>query len=191
VEAFANQSACEGGQDVDVQSREAGATRYRTVAQARTDGQGSFSKLVRPTRTTTYRVRLAQTPACLGTVSDAQTIAVPPRVSLVTRTARLSAGRTVTFQLLCPRGVICSGSVKLRTAAQVRRPTGARQRITLGTRAFQIPGGKRRTTRLSVSASTASALRSRTSLPVSVFITSRDRNGRAVVTTARLTLRTR
>ncbi len=191
VEAFANQAACEGGQDIDVQARDTGATRYRTIARTRTDGQGNFTATIRPARTTSYRARVVQTPACLGAVSDAQVVAVPPRVGLVSRSARLSAGRVVSFQLLCPRGAICSGSVKLRTGAPVQRPGGPRRRITLGTSAFQIPGGGRRTTRLTVSSSTAAALRSRASVPVNVFITSRDRGGRALVSTGRLTLRTR
>ncbi len=191
VEAFANPEACAAGQVVELQSRESGAARYRTFGEVRTDSQGSFEMSVRPSRTTSYRARLGQVSACLGVVSDAQGVAVPPRVGLVSGRATLSAGRVVRFQLRCPRGSICSGSVKLRTAAAVRRPGGTPMRITLGTRAFQIPGGGRRTTSLTVSRGTASALRTRSSVPVDVFVTSRDRSGRAIVSRSRLSVRTR
>jgi hypothetical protein len=191
VEAFANAAGCQSGQPVDLQVRRSGDPRYTTLAQVRTDSEGNFAATITPRSTALYRARIAQTAACLGAVSNSQTIAVPPAVSAVTTVTRLTAGRVVRLQLLCPRGGLCSGTVKLRTARAVRRPGGARQRITLGTRGFQIPGGRRRTTRLIVSAGTARALRTVRSVPLNVFITSRDANGRAVVSRDRLTLRTR
>ena len=191
VEAFANQAACQSGQPVELQGRRPGSPRYTTIAQVRSDAAGSFSATIRAQSTARYRARLAQTAACLGAVSNGETVAVPPAVTAVTTTTRLTAGRVVRLQLLCPRGSLCSGTVKLRTAGAVRRPGGARQRITLGTRGFQIPGGRRRTTRLLVSVATARALRTVSSVPINVFITSRDEAGRAVVTRDRLTLRTR
>lgn len=190
VEAFANAAGCQNGQPVDLQFRSRNARAYTTVAQVRSDATGTFSRTVRPSRSGRYRARVAQTAGCLGAVSDAETVAVPPAVDVATRTARLSSSRAVAFQLRCPSGSLCSGSVKLRTAGSVGKGS-ARRRITLGTRAFQIPSGRRRTTRLIVSSTTAKALRSARSVPVNVFITSRDPDGRAIVLRDRFTLRTR
>ena len=117
-------------------------------------------------------------------------MAVPAQVDVVTRTARLGLGRVVRFQLRCPSGELCTGSVKLRTARPVGRGR-ARRALTLGTRAFQIPGGGRRTTRLSVSPAAARALRTTSTIAINVFITSRDRDGRALVSRDRFTLRAR
>jgi hypothetical protein len=80
--------------------------------------------------------------------------------------------------------------VKLRTAQPVGRGRG-RRALTLGTRAFQIPAGRRRTTRLIVSAPAARALRTTRRVAINAFITSRDRDGRAVTVRDRFTLRTR
>jgi len=191
VEAFANQAACQSRQPVELQARRAGTARYTTIAQLVSDADGGFTTTITADATARYRARLAQTAACLGAVSNSETVAVPPAVTAVTTVARLTAARVVRLQLRCPRGSLCSGTVKLRTAAAVGRPGGARRRITLGTRGFQIPGGQRRTTRLLVSVATARALRTVRSVPVNVFITSRDAAGRAVFSRDRLTLRTR
>lgn len=157
----------------------------------RSDTQGNFATTITVRATGRYRARLAQTAGCLGAVSNRETIAVPPAVSAVTTITRLTASRVVRVQLSCPRGTLCSGTVKLRTASAIRRPGAQRQRITLGTRGFQIPGGRRRMTRLLVSAGTARALRTVRNVQINVFITSRDSSGRAVVSRDRLTLRTR
>ncbi|HEV2769557.1 MAG TPA: integrin alpha [Solirubrobacteraceae bacterium] len=190
VEAFSNPQACQAGQPVALQRRGTGASRYATIATTRTDAQGDFASTIRPSQTASYRALVGQSGACLGAASDAVTVAVPPRVTAVTSSTRL-LGRVVRFQLRCPRGSVCSGTVKLRTAGRVRRPGGARQRITLGTKPFQIPGGGRRTTRLIVSRRNAAALRTVRRVPLNVFITSRDTEGRSAFTRDRLTLRTR
>jgi hypothetical protein len=190
IDAFANVAACQSGQAVELQFRAAGGRRYATVARATTDAAGSFSATVRPRTTGSYRARVGQNALCLGAVSEGATVAVPPAVDVATRTARLGAGRVVRFQLRCPGGSLCAGSVKLRTAQPVGRGRG-RRALTLGTRAFQIPAGRRRTTRLIVSAPAARALRTTRRVAINAFITSRDRDGRAVTVRDRFTLRTR
>jgi hypothetical protein len=116
IDAFANVAACRGGQPVELQFRAAGGPRYTTVARVATDATGNFSATVRPRTTGSYRARVGQSALCLGAVSDGAAVAVPPAVDVVTRITRLGAGRVVRFQLRCPSGSLCAGSVKLRTA---------------------------------------------------------------------------
>ena len=78
LEAFANEAVCEGGIRVSVQSRSVTSPRYRTVARPKSSASGSFSALVRPSRTRVYRARVAQTAQCLGAVSERETVVVRP-----------------------------------------------------------------------------------------------------------------
>lgn len=187
VEAFANGASCQSGQPVVLQFRATGARRFATIAQATSDAAGNFAATVRPRTSGSYRARVGQTDLCLGAVSGSVDVATPPSVDVATRTARLGAGRVLRFQLRCPAGSPCAGSVKLRTARPVGR-RGSRLAITLGTRAFQIPAGRRRTTRLNLSAAAARALRATGRAPINVFITSRDRAGRALSLRDRFTV---
>ena len=190
LEAFTNTAACENGQPVELQFRARRARRYTTIRRVVSDAAGNFATTVRPRTTGRYRARVAQTELCLGAVSDGEAVAVPAQVDVVTRTARLGLGRVVRLQLRCPSGELCTGSVKLRTARPVGRGR-ARRALTLGTRAFQIPGGGRRTTRLSVSPAAARALRTTSTIAINVFITSRDLDGNALVSRDRFALRAR
>jgi len=189
IEATANPAACRAGQLVELQRRAANARRFVTIDLLSSDQDGAFATTIRPRRTSRYRALAGQTDLCLAEASNVETVAVPPVVSVVTRRARL-VGRTVGFKLRCPRGGECSGTVKLRTAVKVGR-RGSRRRRTLGTKAFQIPGHRRRRTRIIVSPRMKSALRTRARVRVNAFITSRDTAGRASFNRDRFILRTR
>ena len=151
VEAFANPAACIGGQQVELQSRTPGQARYTTLARLTTDADGDFGTIVVPERSLRYRARLAQTAQCLGDVSGDVPLAVVSVARLVTRLARLSSSGSVRFQLACPAGPVCNGSVKLRTLNSIRLASGKHARVTLGTSAFQarVAAGARRACRWS------------------------------------------
>ncbi len=190
IESLAGpETTCTVGQVVELQVRASGARRYARLKLVQTDGEGAFETTVRPTRTSRYRALARQTAECLGAASNTETVAVSPVVSVVTRSTLLS-GRTVRFQLRCPRGASCSGTVKLRTAVSVGRGS-SRRRVTLGAKAFQVPGNARRTTRLIVSRRVAALLRTRSRVSLNAFITNRDASGRRSTTRGRFTLRTR
>lgn len=180
---------CEADQLVELQVRAAGARRFTLLRRLRSDKNGDFALTVRPRRTSRYRALVRQTGLCLGAASDSETVAVSPVVSVVTRSTML-VGRSVRFQLRCPRGASCAGTVKLRTAVAIGRGAAAR-RITLGARAFQVPANSRRSTRITLSRRAASLLRTRSRVPLNAFITNRDASGRRSLSRGRFTLRTR
>lgn len=196
VEAFSEGTACVAGQEVQLQRRDATGTRYATFARVQATADGSFTGTDRPTRAARYRALVTQMPGCIGAASDDVAVAMPPAVGLVTRSTSL-AGRAIRIQLRCPatggagRGPVCQGSVKLRTAQAVARPGGGRARLTLGTAAFQIPAGRRRTTRILVNAVSAAAIRRARQVRVTAFITNRDAEGNTVATRGSFTLRAR
>ena len=196
IEATSNPAACQAGQRLELQRRTASNRTFVTFVPVTTDQNGNFAKTIRPTATAQYRALVRQTEACLTEASNTETVAVPPVVSVVTRSTKL-IGRTVRLQLRCPRGGQCAGVVKLRTAdaaaprrTKVRRG-GSRQRMALGAKAFQVPGNRWRTTRITVSRRIERALRTRLRVRVNAFITNRDQAGRAVFSRDRFTLRTR
>jgi FG-GAP repeat len=76
IEAFANASRCEPGQQVLLQSRAPGRSRYRTLARLRTNRAGDFQRRLRPLRTAVYRARVEQTAECLGAVSNRELVGV-------------------------------------------------------------------------------------------------------------------
>ena len=197
VEAFSDVSGCVAGQDVQLQRRQATGTRYATFARVQTAADGAFTATDKPTSAVHYRALATQTPGCIGVASNDVEVAVPPEVGLVTRSTSLPGNRAIRIQLRCPtsggagRGPVCQGSVKLRTAQTLARPGGGRARLTLGTAAFQIPAGRRRTTRILVTPVTARALRRGRQVRVTAFITNRDAAGNTVATRGSFTLRTR
>jgi hypothetical protein len=76
LEAFANQAACEGNEDVELQRRTPTQARYRTFAHVTTTSGGDFSASTRPGRTYVYRARVGQTSECLGAVSGRERVDV-------------------------------------------------------------------------------------------------------------------
>ncbi|HWC27025.1 MAG TPA: hypothetical protein VG474_10620, partial [Solirubrobacteraceae bacterium] len=189
ISASSNPAACQAGQPVELQRRFAGNRSFVTVARATTDQSGSFAVTIRPRRTAAYRALVRVTARCLAAASNTERVSVPPVVTVIqTRTTLI--GRTIRFQLRCPRGGLCSGTVKLRTASPVG-PSGSRRRVTLGASAFQIPGNGRRRTRIVVSPRMRALLRTRRTVRLNAFITSRGPDGRAGFSTDRLVLRTR
>jgi hypothetical protein len=76
VEAFANQSACERGQQVAVQRRRPTSARFSTFALRTSAADGSFRASLKPRRTYVYRARLAQSAQCLGAVSEREKVSV-------------------------------------------------------------------------------------------------------------------
>lgn len=197
VEAFSEAGGCVAGQEVQLQRRQATQARYVTFARVPTTADGAFTGTDRPTRTTRYRALVIQTPGCIGAASNDLAVAVPPAVTLVTRSTSLAGSRAIRIQLRCPstggagRGPLCQGSVKLRTAQAVARPGGGRARLTLGTAAFQIPAGRRRTSRILLTPATARSLRRARQVRVTAFITNRGAEGSTVATRGTFTLRTR
>ena len=190
IEATADPGACQAGQAVELQRRTAATGTFATFARTTSDGNGMFAATVRPRQTAQYRALVRESTRCLAEASNVETVAVPPVVSVLTRSTRLS-GRTVRFQLRCPGGGgQCSGTVKLRTASNVGR-RGPRRPVTLGARAFQIPAGGRRQTQIRISRRVASALRTRSRVTINVFVTGRDTAGRASFSRDRFVLRTR
>ncbi len=185
----ASPTACAAGQAVELQSRRSGQRRFTRLGLVQSDADGDFQTTVRPTRTTRYRALLRQTELCLGAGSDTATVSVVQVVSIATRSTML-AGRTVGFQLRCPRGDVCAGTVKLRTAVSVGQGD-SRRRVTLGAKAFQVPGNARRTTRITVSPLVAAMLRTRPRTTLNAFITNHDSDGRRSTSRGRLTLLTR
>ncbi len=188
IDATGDPAACQAGQPIEFQRRTVSTARFSTFARATSDADGTFVTTIRPRQTARYRALVRESDRCLAEASNSETVAVPPVVSVLTRSARL-IGRTVRLQLSCPGGGACSGTVKLRTASRVGRGSGAV--LTLGTRAFQVPAGGRRQTRISVTPRAASALRTRSRVTINVFVTSRGTAGQASFSRARLILRTR
>jgi uncharacterized protein YkwD len=76
IEAFANQSACEVGQQVVLQLRRPTRARFTTFAQRTSAADGSFKASLKPGRTYVYRARVAQSAQCLGAVSERETVTV-------------------------------------------------------------------------------------------------------------------
>ncbi|HVL97365.1 MAG TPA: Ig-like domain repeat protein [Solirubrobacteraceae bacterium] len=106
------------------------------------------------------------------------------RATLVTKVARLK-GRRIAFQLRCPveSESVCNGTARLRTRTRIRG-----NRVTLGTRAFQAPAGRKRTTVIEVTPRMARALRGRT-VRATVYIVYRDENGQAKQSSFRLRIK--
>jgi hypothetical protein len=76
VEAFANASACEPGQSVQLQRRASIAARYVTFKTVKTDSKGSFQSAFAPTSTQFYRARVLQTAVCSGAQSSRERVQV-------------------------------------------------------------------------------------------------------------------
>ena len=182
-------AGCQARQPVELQQRVNRSQGFRTLVRTTSDQNGSFTVTIRPRRTAQYRAFVRVTAQCLAAASNVETVSVPPVVTVVQSSTRL-IGRTVRFQLRCPVGGVCSGTVKLRTASAVG-PSGSRRRVTLGAKAFQIPGNGRRLTRITVSPRVRSALRTRSRVMLNVFVTSRGPDGRTGFNRDRLVLRTR
>jgi hypothetical protein len=189
ISATLNPSACQIGQPVQLQQRARAGDAFRTVARATSDRNGNFAVTIRPRQGADYRAFVDVTAQCLAAASNTARVSVPPLVTVVQRSTRI-AGRTVRFQLSCPGRDVCTGTVKLRTASTVGR-SGSRRRVTLGTKAFQIPGNRRRLTQITVSPRVRSLLRTRSRVTLNVFITARGPDGRAGATRDRLVLRAR
>jgi hypothetical protein len=189
VGATLNPAACQARQPVELQRRTAADRGFVTLARTTSDQNGNFAVTIRARRTADYRALVRATAQCLAAASNTETVSVPPVVTVVQSSTRL-IGRTVRFQLRCPRGGVCSGTVKLRTASTVG-PRGSRRRVTLGARAFQIPADGRRLTRITVAPRVRTLLRTRSRVTLNVFVTSRGPDGRTGFNTDRLVLRTR
>jgi len=187
IDGTSNPAACQAGQPVELQRRAASRPTFVTFARATSDQDGNFATTIRPRETRRYRALVRDNDQCLAETSNPETVAVPPVVTVITRSIRLD-GRTVRFRMRCPRGGECEGTVKLRTASKVGRP-GSRRRVTLGTRAFQIPGNDRRWTGITVTRRVRSALRTRSRVTINAFITSRDTAGHAAFNRDRFSLR--
>jgi hypothetical protein len=190
LESFAPAPGCVAGQNVALQRRTRGSARYSTFATAATGSDGSFASTIRPTSSRLYRALVTQTASCGGAASEGTQVAVPPVASLVTKTTRLGPSRLIRIQLSCPSGAACSGTLKLRTAKAVRLDTGKKAKVTLDTRSFQIPAGKKRLTKVLVDRKTAEALRTVKSLRMLVFIVGRDTEGNTAQRNASFTLKT-
>lgn len=182
-------AACQAGQTVELQRRVSSGRAFQTLTRATSDADGNFAVSIRPTRSADYRAFVRVSDQCLAVASNTEKVSVPPVVTVATSSTRLT-GRTVRFQLRCPSGGVCTGTVKLRTASAVGA-SGSRRRLTLGTKAFQIPSNSRRLTRITVAPSVAAALRTRSRVTLNVFITARGADGRSGFSTGRLVLRTR
>ena len=187
LEAFADAARCQAGQEVEIQRRVGTTAQYTTIARVRTTAGGAFSSSTQATRSAFFRARVGQNAECLGAVSAREQVSVRPSVRLVTRTARLSASRTIRLQVDCRTDDRpCNGTVKLRTVA----PLGGRQR-TLPTASFQAPGNAARTVTVSVGPSTAALLRRARTLRARAYVVGRDARGNSTSITAMLTIRTR
>jgi len=79
IEAFSDLARCEARQTVRIQRRRPGSVTFKTFATRTTSAGGSFSVATRPTATTVYRARVAQTAACAGGVSDRERVSVRRR----------------------------------------------------------------------------------------------------------------
>jgi hypothetical protein len=76
LDAFANPSACQNGQVVEIQRRSAHSPVYHTFARRTTDANGAFLLRAKPRSTTVYRARVAQSEACLGAASGGERVTV-------------------------------------------------------------------------------------------------------------------
>jgi len=187
LEAFANAVRCGAGQQVEIQRRAARAGEYSTIARVLTNAAGGFSATTTAERTSFFRARVAQDAECMGTVSARERVDVSPALRLITRTARLSANRTIRVQVDCrTNDGPCNGTVKLRTITRI----GGRAR-TLPTASFQAPGNARRSVTVRVGPATQRLLRRVRTIRARAFIVGRDANGNASGTTALVTIRTR
>jgi hypothetical protein len=93
------------------------------------------------------------------------------KASLVTHTVRLH-GHRLTIKIRCPKGSVCNGTVKIRTTTKL-----AGQHRTLGTHAFQAPGGKKRSVTFSLSSANAARIRAKHTVKALVFVVSRGAGG--------------
>ena len=85
IEAFTNQVRCERNQTVAIQRRRRGTVLYRTFAEVRSNGGGTFSLKVKPRATYFYRARLSQTANCIGAVSPREQVTVRKRARAARR----------------------------------------------------------------------------------------------------------
>jgi len=93
------------------------------------------------------------------------------KASLVTHTVRLH-GKRLTIKIRCPKGSVCNGTAKIRTTTKL-----AGHHRTLGTHAFQAPGGKKRSVTFTVSSVNAARIRAKGTVKALVFVVSRGRGG--------------
>ena len=78
LESFTDAS-CAARQAVELQRRRPGSARYRTFARATSDGDGDFSRGIRPTRTYFYRALARETSRCAGVASAREKVTVKRR----------------------------------------------------------------------------------------------------------------
>jgi hypothetical protein len=76
LEAFSDQSTCEGGQPVTIQRRSPNNLRYTTVKTVTSSATGQFSLRLNATASAVYRAWVGQTTQCLGAVSETQRLTV-------------------------------------------------------------------------------------------------------------------
>jgi Glucodextranase, domain B/PASTA domain len=93
------------------------------------------------------------------------------KASLVTRTVRLH-GKRLTIKVRCPQGSVCNGTAKIRTTTSL-----AGHHRTLGTHAFQAPGGKKRSVTFTLSSVDAARVHAKGTVKALVFIVSRGAAG--------------
>jgi hypothetical protein len=93
------------------------------------------------------------------------------KASLVTHTVRLRGNR-ITIKIRCPKGSVCNGTAKIRTTTSL-----AGHHRTLGTHAFQAPGGKKRSVTFSLSPANAARIRAKHTVKALVFVVSRGSGG--------------
>jgi hypothetical protein len=93
------------------------------------------------------------------------------KASLATHTVRLHGNR-LTIKIRCPKGSVCNGTAKIRTTTNL-----AGHHRTLGTHAFQAPGGKKRSVTFSLSSANAARIRAKHTVKALVFVVSRGAGG--------------
>jgi hypothetical protein len=93
------------------------------------------------------------------------------KASLVTHTVRLH-GKRITIKIRCPKGSVCNGTAKIRTTTKL-----AGHHRTLGTHAFQAPGGKKRSVTFILSSVNAARIRAKGTVKALVFVVSRGAGG--------------
>jgi hypothetical protein len=93
------------------------------------------------------------------------------KASLVTHTVRLH-GKRLTIKIRCPKGSVCNGTAKIRTTTKL-----AGHHRTLGTHAFQAPGGKKRSVTFTLSSTNAARIHAKHTVKALVFVVSRGAGG--------------
>jgi hypothetical protein len=190
VDAFANQAACQPGQDVELQERPRSSPDYTTLTHVTSDASGHFSFTIAPGATRFYRAILAQSDVCLGTASDRASVVVvqPVRVSR----ARLHLRRTgyIRVRISCPSNSDgrCTGVLTLKTTRAISTGRGRAKVLKLGEEAFRVPVGRAAVVKVLVPKGFRPILRRLHRVRVRATATNRDRSGVEATSRATVTL---